>query len=231
MSQRLPTHPYLSDPFTGEPLRALASFPGLIVWPSMGGESEEEGQEQNDDEQSESYSEGEEKDSEQTISRAEYERVLARMKAADRRASELDSKVKKFESEGQTEAQRLQSEREEAVKRAEQAEKALRDQRIANAFLSSSQFNWHDPMDALTMLQSRYMDSVEIDDDGRVKGMTEAVKKMAKEKSYLVKQQSSSSTSDSMNGGRRGDDRANQKTKDDELARRMPALARVRPTR
>lgn len=242
MSQWLPIHPTILDPSTGEPLRALAIVGNLPIWPQMGAEGEENNDGSDEEKTDPEGSQGEQEDSgeddsegEKTESRQytaeEYERLMQRMKAADRRASSAENKVKEFEKAGQTELEKAQSEAQENLARAETAEKALQDERIANAFLSSNDVTWHDPADALQMLRSRYMDGVEIGEDGKVSGIKAAITKMAKEKKYLVNSGSGVSTSatDQMNGKRKGDNGDKEKAKDADLAKRMPALGRRIP--
>lgn len=231
MSQWLPIHPTIVDPSTGGPLHALAVVGNMPIWPQFGAESdgsEGETEETETEETSEEDSEEETEEQPKTYSAEDYDRLMARMKAADRRASTAETRVKEFEKAGQSDLEKAQTEAQEAAKRAEAAEQALNVERIANAFLASNSVNWHDPMDALKMLRSDFMDGVEISEDGRVTGMKDAIKRMAREKKYLVNSESgtSASTSDGMNGKRKGDAGANQKAKDDELAKRMPALGR-----
>ena len=242
MSQWLPIHPTITDPSTGEPLRALTVIGNMPVWPSRGGQEDgdgstgesgessqgEDGDGDPEGNEGEQNSDGDGEGNTDTISKEEYDRLKARMQAADRRASAAEAKVKQHEDAGKTELDRMTGERDDALKRAETAQQALNDERIANAFLTSNKVAWHDPADALAMLRSRYMDGVEIDESGRVTGMEKAIQQLAKEKKYLVNSGSStSSTDDAMNGKRKGDGKDN-KSKDDELAKRMPALARNR---
>lgn len=241
MSQWLPYHPTISDPSTGEPLRALAIVGNMPIWPQFGAEGEEnnggsegetEGEGSSEGETETEGSEGEgEGEKPRTYTAEEYEALHRRMQAADRRASGAEQKVKDFEKAGQTELEKAQSDAQENLTRAEAAEKALQDERIANAFLASNDVTWHDNADALSMLRSNYMDGVEIGEDGKVKGMKAAISKMAKEKKYLVNSGTAASTSatDQMNGKRKGNNGEQEKAKDADLAKRMPALGRRIP--
>lgn len=236
MSQRLDiTHPYLLDPSTDEPLRAIDIIRGKAIWPVLGGSGETETDDENEDDTETGTDDQETDDPEtdddsssetETISRAEYDRLMSRMQAADRRASNFETKVKEYEKAGQSETEKLQSERDEAKAAAEGAAADLRQARISNAFLALPNGpSWHDPEDALTMLTSRYMDGVDIDDKGKVTGIAEAVKRMAKEKSYLVKTTQPPSSGDTMNGKRKGN-QGNATAKAEELKKRFPHLAR-----
>lgn len=233
MSQWLPNHPNIVDPSTGEPLRALTVIGNMPVWPSYGAQDEnEDGSEssetEGDDSQGGDDAESTEQEQQETsnaVTREEFERVMNRMKAADRRASAAEARVKEFEDAGKSELEKLQTERENAAKERDEARQALQSERIANAFLASNSVTWHDPEDALAMLRTKYMEGVEISEDGKISGMKKAIEKMAKEKSYLVNAvQSSASTGDQMNGKRKGDAKDERASKDDELKKRMPAL-------
>lgn len=237
MSQWLPIHPTIIDPSSGEPLRALTVIGNMPVWPSIGGQDDDQGgsETENDDSQSGDDDSGEDSGQQteegdqdgKTYTAQEYEALHRRMQAADRRASDLQTKVKEFEDQGKTELQKAETERDDERKRRESAEQALRDERIANAFLSANDVTWHDAGDALSMLRAHYMDGVEIDDKGKITGMKDAIKRMAKEKKYLVNSGSgTSSTDDQMNGARKGQKPDTQQVKDDEIRRRMPALGR-----
>lgn len=242
MSQRLPIHPTIIDPSTGEPLLALTLIGNMPVWPQMGGQDENEGgstsegsesttqsgEEGTETDTTDDTTETSDTDTSETISKAEYEKIKTRMQAADRRASAAEQKVKDFEKAGQTDLEKAQTERDEAFRERDAERQQLQSLRIHNAFLTANDVNWHDSGDALSMLQSHYMDGVEIDDQGNVSGMKEAIKKMAKEKSYLVNKgtTATSSTKDEMNGKRKGDGNTDQAARDKELQKRMPALSR-----
>ena len=219
MSQRLPYHPTILDPSTGEPLRALAIVGNLPIWPQFGAEGEgennggSEGTEGEGETKPEGEQEGETKEEPRTYTAEEYEALHRRMQAADRRASGAEQKVQEYEKAGQTEIEKAQAEAKENEDRAVKAEQALQSERIANAFLASNDVTWHDPQDALDMLRSRYMDGVEIGEDGKVVGIKAAITKMAKEKKDLVNSGSGASTSatDQMNGKRKGDNGEQEK--------------------
>jgi tRNA G26 N,N-dimethylase Trm1 len=79
--------------------------------------------------------------------------------------------------------------------------------------LSSKDVTWHDVTDAFTMLKNNYMDGVDVDSNGKVTGIDPAVKKLAKEKAYLVKvaTDNSDSTGAAHNGQRKGDQKDTSK--------------------
>ncbi len=61
---------------------------------------------------------------------------------------------------------------------------AIKELRLNNAFLSDNTYDWADPADALKLAD---LSGVEIDKDGTVTGMKEALDKLAKDKPHLVK--------------------------------------------
>lgn len=228
MSQWLPIHPTIVDPSTGGPLRALAIVGDIPVWPAFGSQDENEDgseTEETDDSKLEEKDSEEETESETgTISQEKYDQLLRRMQAADRAKSQAEDKVKEFEKAGQSELEKLQTEAAEEKKRADELAEQLQSERIANSFLASNSVTWHNVTDALNMLRTDYMDGVEIGEDGRISGMKEAIKKMAKEKSYLVNSGGGGSSTDDVMNGRRKGDKGDTRTRDTDLAKRMPAL-------
>lgn len=157
--------------------------------------------------------------------KAELERVRSRMKAADRRATEAERKNKEFADKDKTELERAQSEAAEIKKQHDDAVAALRNTRLENAFYRDNSVSWNDPGDAFALLD---MSNVEIDDDGKVHGMKEAIKSLASKKKYLVKAENDPSTEasgSSVNGRRKGEPNKPDRSA---LAKDFPALAHRR---
>lgn len=162
-----------------------------------------------------------------TVSREEYEAVVRRMKAADRRSSELEAADKARVAATQTETERLVAERDELKASREADVAALRELRIQNAFLSANTHAWVDMEDALRLAD---LSEVTIDEDGKVDGkaLRKALDDLAKRKPHLVKAETSGATppagasAPALNGtpkgaGDRSPDRA-------ALAKRFPVL-------
>lgn len=163
----------------------------------------------------------------------ELERARARMKAADRRAAEAERKLREKDDAGKPEleiAQRRVTELEETTT---QQDATLRELRIQNAFLMSNTVTWHDPSDALRELAN--MDGVDIDDDGKVTGVKDAIAKLAKRKPHWVKAAKESDDEDKdssteasgskMHGKRKGEKDVPTR---EALVPNYPALARKR---
>lgn len=248
MAPRVSTiHPNLVDPRTGGALQAIGIIGGRVVWPVIGGSEgsteggsegqSSEGQTDNEGEGTQTGNEdGTQSDDGQggstegqqtgTISQADFDSLHARMQAADRRASKAENERDELKRKDQSAEERLQSERDDALKEAETLRLEVKNSRIANAFFANSEVTWHNPQDALNMLRADYMDGVEVDDNGKVSGIKEAIKKLAKDKNYLIKKETTSSSADDQMNGKRKGESGNQKAKDEELRRRMPHLSR-----
>jgi hypothetical protein len=113
-------------------------------------------------------------------------RYKKRMQAADRRNAELDARVKALEKgkdkddDGEPSPDLVTAQKE--VETLREANSTLR---VENSFLLNNKFAWHDPKDVLALVLKD--EDVEVDEDGEVQGMAVALKKIAKNKPWLVK--------------------------------------------
>ena len=158
-----------------------------------------------------------------TVSQADYDALMRRMQAADRRAAAAEKKQKEVDDKDKTEAEKAKEEAAEAKAETERLKADRKNDKLLNAFLSDSSTPWHNSADAFELLRTRYMDGVEVDDDGVVTGLGPAIKKLAKEKGYLVKPAGTSeATGNAQNGNRKGEDSQNRTDKE-KMGRRFPA--------
>jgi len=125
------------------------------------------------------------------ITPEEHAKALARMQAADRakgeaekKANELEQRLRSFEDKDKTELEKAQRDAAEAAAREKAANEALKRERINNAFLMSNKFSWHNPERALTLLD---LSDVTIDEAGKVTGLEKAIESLAKSDAYLLK--------------------------------------------
>lgn len=165
---------------------------------------------------------------------SEAERLRARMKAADKRAAAAEKALREKNDEGKPELEIAQRRVTELEEKASTQDAQLRELRIQNAFLTNNTVTWHDPSDAIRELST--MDGVEIDDDGKVVGVKDAIKKLASKKPHWVKKDkgdddddgndsSTEASGSKVNGKRRG---AGEAPNRDALAQQFPALRRKR---
>lgn len=165
----------------------------------------------------------------QTYSKADYEKLLARMKAADKAKSVAENKLREHDQAKLSDLEKAQAQVDELTKRATAAEEKLKNTLIENAFHRSNKFEFHDVADAISALD---LTGVEIDDDGKVTGMEAAIKDVVKRKPHFVKSQKEKDAGNgapaangALNGTRKGDEKQQQANRA-ALAKRFPALNR-----
>lgn len=166
---------------------------------------------------------------EETVSKAEHEQALARMRAADQRASQREAELKAIRDKDLPEAEKTKKDLEETTKRAEAAEASLRTQRIQNAFLRDNTHSWKDPEAALALVD---LTGVDIAEDGQVTGLKDALKRLSGKYPWMLNEKGKEgdegkggSGAPPMNG-KPGSDKPDKS----KLAQRLPALrTRVRP--
>lgn len=191
-------------PITGAPLSPLGfRASGQPIWPVMGGsETPPEGGSGGDSGSgtstgstdsggagdggngSESSDSGGDK-SDDTVSKADLQAALDRMKAADQRASKAEQELKALKDKDLGEKERAEQEATEAKAEVEKRDEVIQGLRLENAFLRDTTHTWHDPSDVLRFVRDD--DRVTIDEDGTVKGLEAALKDLASKKPYLVK--------------------------------------------
>lgn len=202
----MPIHPTLCYPGTHQPLKAVAvRADGSVVWPLLGGDGDDDVDEEPDDNEDEETEEDEAEgdDSEVNaksnkkksgpVTREDYDRVKNHLSRADQKKAALEKEnadLKKFKEEnerkGNTELQNLQKDHTELVKNHEAMQSRFQKLAITNAFLTASaqaKVVWHDPKVAMRAAE---LEDLEIDEDGNVVGIEEAVKTLAKSHKYLV---------------------------------------------
>lgn len=179
----------------GPLLAPLFTWRGQAVYPVFGAEGDEDagdggGSADEDTDTDGTAGEGGEADSDK-VSKADFDKIMARMKAADKRASELEAFKKKAEEQGKSELDKATARVTELEKVAEKQSAELAKARLDNAFLSADTgITWHDPGDALALAERKgYLDGV-VGEDGSVdnKRLATKLKEMAKASPHLVKQ-------------------------------------------
>jgi hypothetical protein len=260
----LPLHPLLTDPATGQPLRAIGlSTDGLPMWPLLGadgnddGGDDEEGSEDDEEDESEDDADdkGDGKDKKTPkkktgpVSREEFDAVTRRLSAADKRRSEAEKQAAALqkekddkEREGKPELDNLKKDHGELVKSHESLQAKFKKLAMENAFHTASaqeKVSWHDPKVAL---RAADLDDLEIDEDGNVEGIRDAIKTLVKKHKYLVNGTKDEADEDDeedkktvrrgASGSGVGSTRTSKGKKDDgkmsdeDLRKRFPALKR-----
>lgn len=121
-----------------------------------------------------------------TYSAEEFAALEARMKAADANASKAQNALKAIEDakkDDLTKATEKVTELESSLK---EKDNTIAELRFANEFALNNSVVWHDP--SLVLAQVRNRPEVTVNEDGTIKGLDAALKALAKEKPFLVKQ-------------------------------------------
>lgn len=111
-----------------------------------------------------------------TVPIGRFLKVQNRMKAADRRANDLQAKL--------TASEEVAAKVPELEKQVEGHASTIQQLRLDNAFLASSDITWHNPEDALRLAD---LSKVKFSEDGKVEGLADALKELAEKRPYLVK--------------------------------------------
>lgn len=163
------------------------------------------------------------------VTRAEFDAVFRRMQAADKAKADAETKLREKEKAELSELERAKSDVEDLKKQNTDLLEQINTTALENAFFKDNKHTWHDPSDALRLLD---MEGVEVK-DGEVKGLAPAIEKLAKNKPHLLKSESddkgdggsggnSSGASGSANNGKRKGDPGPKS----DMSKRFPALKR-----
>lgn len=98
--------------------------------------------------------------------------------------TEAQTKVKELERAKLDENDRLKAELTDAQEQLQEAQTALQDRAIENAFLISNKYTWHNPTTALRLLNR---DGLKVAEDGSVSGIDAAIEALSKSEPYLIK--------------------------------------------
>jgi hypothetical protein len=115
----------------------------------------------------------------------EKEREAAKdAKKTAKRLAELEAKEKERADAEKSEMDKLTEAKATAEAERESARKELKAERIKNAIIAeASKLSFADPADAYTLID---LAVIEIDDQGKISGAAEAIKKLAEAKPYLL---------------------------------------------
>ena len=211
---------------------------GAPVYRLAGADGQEDGDTEEDEEEDEEEGDdsgdtGEKTADSETVSKADFEKLKARMRAADKRAGAAENKLRELQDAGKPEAEKAAKELEELRAAHQQATEALNTARLENAVLKDTTFQWNDPEDVVEhALRALRKGDLEIDEDGDVEGVGQWLKDLAKRKPHFVKPAASEGDSEDdaagPTGGNVGSGKKKGRAKVDEAAllKKFPALNR-----
>ena len=201
------------------------------------GEQEQEGDEEQpddaDDEATEDKGKGGKDSGESTVSQAKYDQIKKHLAEADRKKQAALDELKKLKTKDLPEAEKLKADLDEASTERDTYRDKFTKLARTNAFLMASQklkVNWNN---ASTALKVGDFDDLEINDDGSVDGMEQAVKDLAKEHPYLVAKEQSGDEEDgtkrppksgSVVGSKNKGKKPEGELSDEDIRKRFPAL-------
>lgn len=161
-----------------------------------------------------------------TVPKADADALRERMKAADQRAAKFEQELKQLRDKDLPEAEKLKRDYEESQAQVKQLQETNNALALKVAFLSDNTYSWHNPERALRLVD---LSQVEIQADGTVSGLKDALKALATSDAYLIKQEPKdqetkpAGTAPGNNGG------SSSKPNTKGMAARIPALnTRVR---
>lgn len=249
-----PFHPTLRDPRTGKPLQALGLFRGRPLWPMMGGSEDADvdsgaGEADADDATDDADADKEGKDgkdgkasdkkdtsSDEVVPLSKHKDLQKKLGLADRKRQAAEDKLKEIELKDLPEAERIKTERDEAVQKVGVLEGKYTNLARSYAFLLETQtqkIRWKNPKAALRLAE---LDELSINEDGSVEGISDAIAALLKEHAYLVdedkdekdeeddKASGKKTRSGSLVGSRGKGTKPDGKPSDEELRRMFPAL-------
>jgi hypothetical protein len=242
MRFRGPIKPRLTvHPLTGETIVPIGVVGGRPVWPIMGGAPDDPDDDPDEDGDPDDSGDGDPdgtdtkkkstKDGDDdTVSREEFQALLKRMRAADKRATKAEKELQEKKDAELGDLDRATKQAEELQKQVETLQGEVSTLRLQNAFLTANKHKWHDPDTALDLAARHgYLDDA-VDDDGEVDKVElgKALDRLAKEKEFLVQKEEKKDDSpggpSGEPGGGRSDNSKDAKAKSEALRRRFPAL-------
>lgn len=204
-------------------LRPIGFVSGTPVYPLRGsdsgdntgddGDAESDGDsDDNDDEEDDSEKDGKPapaakgKDEETALVRT----LRKQVRSNEQKIRAFERAKREAELAGKSEVERTSAERDDAAKRAERAETALRSASLKLEIIMESNkggYAWIDLEDVLG--DRKLLDAIEIDDDGEVSGVTEALKDLKKRKPHFLRAAKSEEDNGESKNGKSGKTGAN----------------------
>lgn len=166
---------------------------------------------------------------EKTVPEAKYLQIKKHLAEADRKKQEALDELKKLQTKDLPEAEKLTAERDEAVESAKTYRGRFEKLARTNAFLMASgdlKLTWASTTAALKLAE---LEDLEINDDGSVDGIKDAVQALAKEHPYLLapsegKEKKDPPKSGSVVGSTKRGTKTKQEISEEDLRKRFAAL-------
>lgn len=159
------------------------------------------------------------------VTQEEYDRLLARMQAADRAKSQAELKVKEYEDKGKGELELAQSRVAELEAANAELSSALTTAKRDQAFLVNNTVKWHDPKLAMQQVE---WDGVVNEDSGAINDavLKKAIEALAKQRPYLVATEDTGKPAGSPSGAPIGNGKPNdpKAVNREALMKKYPAL-------
>lgn len=126
----------------------------------------------------------EEEDEDEPITRAEFNKAIDRMKAADRRANKAEKALREIEDKDKDKNEVLERDLNEAKEKVESQDSMILTLRLENAIMAEASGKFHDLRDVVNNID---IDDV-TDDDGEVdkKALSKSIQTLGKNKPYLL---------------------------------------------
>lgn len=171
-----------------------------------------------------------------TVSRADFERLTRQLSEADRKRSQAETELQKIKDADLSELDKSKKDLQTVTGERDALQVEVDKLRLSNAFLSANDISWQDSEVALDIAQAKGYLADAVKEDGTVdaKELKKALKKLSEDHKYLVKSKSNSDEEDEDEeqppSGRpapRGRGNANDdKARMERLKQDLPALGR-----
>lgn len=146
------------------------------------GNEDDDGNEDNGNEENDGESEGDLKEKLHKLSR-ENSRWRHQVRDLENKQKAAQKKIEGFESKNKSELEKAQADLEKSKAELSSISASYQNSVIEREFLKSNKYKWQDAGAALKLID---LDNVTIDEDGKVKGMNDAIKQLATDYPFLV---------------------------------------------
>ena len=178
---------------------------------------------------------GQQTDSNNTVSRDDFEKLQRQLSAADQKRTQVEQELQQLKDKDLSEMDKAKKDLQSVTEERDSLLGEVNKLRLANAFLSANTITWNDAEVALEIASSKGYLADAVSDKGEVdsKELAKALEKLSKDKPFLVKskddsedeeeeQQPASGAPASGAGRKKQDD----KVREERLVNTLPALGR-----